>query len=340
MNSPLASPLPSLEEIQLSQKLVLSYAERVIRKISLPTSLTHLILWEFIFLGDYLLGNGIEENHTLLFAFMTLFFASICIATIYCTQVLTRFCPHLYLFVDESEANLKTWYQAKLKKCYEGIAPLAFGVAFSVIALISVRLFINQLTIENEWLKYYRYCYFFIGFSFTGLALWALVGVITIPIDIAKFKIRVSIYQFSGNGLQALGSTFFKMSLSIVSSYVLILGVALYSPYQTNLITIVWMVVGALMIVGFFFFPQINIHKIMVREKTLRLTAFSKHFVTAMENSLLDPSSENMNKLKELFELQQYLNNMNEWPFDTQTLWQLLTALLVPVLLAILEIFF
>lgn len=31
---------------------------------------------------------------------------------------------------------------------------------------------------------------------------------------------------------------------------------------------------------------------------------------------------------------------MNDWPFNTSTLWQLITALLIPVAMAVLEIFF
>lgn len=59
-----------------------------------------------------------------------------------------------------------------------------------------------------------------------------------------------------------------------------------------------------------------------------------------MEKSLKDPSSENMQRLKELFELQGHLKNMNEWPFNVNTLWQLISALLIPLLLAVLEIVF
>jgi hypothetical protein len=59
-----------------------------------------------------------------------------------------------------------------------------------------------------------------------------------------------------------------------------------------------------------------------------------------MENSLKNPTPENMQRLKDYLELQQHLKNMNEWPFNVSTLWQLITALFIPVILALLEIFF
>jgi hypothetical protein len=31
---------------------------------------------------------------------------------------------------------------------------------------------------------------------------------------------------------------------------------------------------------------------------------------------------------------------MNEWPFNTNTVWQLITALLIPIALTVLQIFF
>lgn len=339
MNQP-NSPQFEFNNLAPSAPFVLSYAQKLVQRIPLPAWLSHLVLWELIFLGDYLLGKTSSENHVILFGFCLLFFSSICIATMYCTQVLTRFFPHMPLFIDEMEEILKAWYIKKLKMCYEGFLPIAVSIVFAAVAVFTLHPFIDQLSGSNETLTYYRYGYFFVGMIFTGLALWALVMVIMIPVEVAKFTIKVSIYQFSGNGLQALGSTFLKMSLSIVITYALILGAAIFSPYRNELIVVGWMVFAAAMILVFFFLPQINIHKIMTREKSMRLNAFSKHLEAAMENSLRDPSSENMNRLKELFELHQHLNNMHEWPFDTQTLWQLLTALLIPVLLALLEIFF
>jgi hypothetical protein len=298
------------------------------------------VVWEAVFAIDYFLGRGMANSHLFLFGFTILFFTATCIATIYCTRSLTLFYPQLPTFVDEPGDTLRKWYQSKLRSAYEGILPLISGMVFAGFTLASIRDFIEELSQGNDALLYFRYGYCFAGFALTGISLWALVRVMTIPIGLARFKIKVSMYQFAGNGLQALGATYFRMSLSIIMSFVLILGIGYFSPFRTNPVIVGWMVFGTLLILGFFIIPQINIHKIMVREKSMRLASFSRHFEAAMETALHDPSSENMNRLKELFELHQYLGNMHEWPFDTQTLWQLLTALLIPVVLALLEIFF
>ena len=155
-----------------------------------------------------------------------------------------------------------------------------------------------------------------------------------------QFKIKVNTHQFAGNGLQALGAAFFKMSLSVAVTFLLVVATAIASPYSKDLVVLIWLGVAALLIFGFFILPQIGIHQIMAYEKNNRMQAFSTHLEEAMEKSLKDPSSENMQRLRELFELQQHLKSMNEWPFDTNSLWQLISALLIPLALATLEIIF
>jgi hypothetical protein len=115
---------------------------------------------------------------------------------------------------------------------------------------------------------------------------------------------------------------------------------AIMSPLMEDLTILVWLGAGTLAIFGFFLLPQIGIHRIMAYEKQQRLLSFSAHLEDAMERSLKDPTAENMQRLKDYFELQEHLKNMHEWPFNVSTLWQLITALFIPVILAILEIFF
>jgi hypothetical protein len=78
----------------------------------------------------------------------------------------------------------------------------------------------------------------------------------------------------------------------------------------------------------------------MVNEKTNRMSNFTHHLEGAIDRTLKDPSAENMQRLKELFEVQNHLKGMNEWPFDLTSIWQLLTALIIPIILAAIEILF
>ena len=76
----------------------------------------------------------------------------------------------------------------------------------------------------------------------------------------------------------------------------------------------------------------------MSNEKTNRMASFTQHLEDTMDKTLKDPSSENMQRLRELFEVQNHLKSMNEWPFDLNSIWQLVTALIIPIILAAIEL--
>lgn len=327
------APIPSL---------VKSYPERLVGFVPLPHWLTILLFWEVIFLSDYLTSLSMLQGHQHIhvFGLLTLFFASLCIGTIYCSHVFHRLLPSLPLFIDEPTDRLFQFYQRELEKCYQGFWPVLTGLLCAVAAFFSLRPFVMELTPIEGSLMAFRLSYVSFGFFFLGIALWALVRAIRIPLAFAQLKIKVSTHQFSGNGLQALGGAFFKMSFSIAITSLLVVVTVITSPYSRNMIVLVWIGIAALLIFGFFVLPQIGIHQIMANEKSQRMLAFSTHLEQAMQKSLQDPSSENMQRLKELFELQQHLKNMNEWPFDINSVWQLITALLIPLALAAIEIIF
>ena len=198
----------------------------------------------------------------------------------------------------------------------------------------------REITQGHDALFFYRHGYHFLGSFFLGIALWALVRAAIIPLNVAKFKIKVSSYQVRGTGLQALGRTYFRMAIFLSTSYFVIVGIAVFSPFSASLLVLGWLAVGAVTIFLFFIIPQMGIHQIMAEVKYKKLDAFSVHLDEALEQSIQTPTPENMQRLKELFELQQHLKNMNEWPFEFSMVWQLITALIIPLGMAVVEIFF
>jgi hypothetical protein len=327
---------------ELSPIRVVSYPERMVKRIPLPYWMIYLIAWELVFLADYLLGLQVEDGHkySAEFGFLVLFFAMVCITVTYCSKVLSRLFPDLTMFVDHDPVQFREWYSVRLSRSYQGYMPIIFGLAFALAESLTAGVVIRQFTPTGTSLYTLRVAYEFVGFFFLGVAVWALINVVRIPIDLTKFKIKVTLNQVSGRGLQALGTSFFQMSISIVGVFIPLAIAVLISPLSGNPFILGWLVVGLMMIFGFFILPQLGVHRIMTHEKNQRLLAFTQHLEDAMEKSLLDPSSANMQRLKELFDLQTHLRSMNEWPFNTNTLWQLITALLIPVVLAIMQMFF
>jgi hypothetical protein len=319
-----------------------SYPERIVNWVPLPYWLTLLLLWEGVFLADYLITivNEGAQEHLGEYSFLVLFFALVSISIIYCSNILKRLYNDLVLFIEANESDLKLWYEQKLSLSYQGIYPVLFGLGFMLVVNFTVGPEIRSFTTPDNFIYYLRFTYELAGFFILGVGIWALINVMLIPIRLTSFKIRVSVNQISGRGLQALGTAYFKMSLAITFTFIPLVIAAILSPLIEDMSILIWLAAGTMVIFGFFIIPQFGIHKIMAHEKQQRLLSFSNHLEDALERSLKEPTSENMQRLKELFELQSHLKNMNEWPFDVNTIWQLITALLIPIGLAVLEVFF
>jgi hypothetical protein len=319
---------------------VVSLTERSIRWIPLPYWLILLLIWQVVLGVDYLLGIGQPGAHDHLaeFACLILFFAAVCITTVFCSKVLIRLYEDLKIFIDHDTGALRSWYERKLVVSYQSIGSVVFAVVFAIVVNFTAGPIMNQFSPAGTTVYYLRIAYEYAGFFCLGLGIWALVNVLFIPISLTKFRIRVSVNQIPGRGLQALGSAFFRMSMAITITFIPLVIAAIISPLVADTIILAWLAAGTVSIFGFFLLPQIGIHRIMAREKHQRLVSFATHLEDAMERALREPSTENMQRLKDYLELQAHLKNMNEWPFDVSTVWQLVTALVIPIILALLEI--
>src|SRR5436190_21050220 len=97
-----------------------SYPERFIAWVPLPNWLTLLLFWEGVFLLDYVLAIGTPggELHLKEFGCLLFFFACVCISMIYCSKVLLRLFPDILIFIDHNDDELRTWYEARLRRSY------------------------------------------------------------------------------------------------------------------------------------------------------------------------------------------------------------------------------
>ena len=291
---------------------------------------------------DYFLGLSVPgaHDHLIEYGCLVFFFAMVSATLVYCSKVLAKLFDDVQMFIEHDAVELQDWYRKRLTRSYEGYLPVIFAILFTVAVNATVGDAIRQFTPEGTGVYYLRMGYEYVGFFFLGLGIWALVNVIFIPIGLTKYKIRVSVNQISGKGLQALGTSYFNMSLAITVTFVPLVVAAIISPLITDLSILIWLCLGTVSIFGFFLFPQIGVHNIMAHEKQQRLLSFAGHLENSLERSLKEPTPENLQHLKELFDLQAHLKNMNEWPFNVNTLWQLITALLIPLTLGLIEVFF
>jgi hypothetical protein len=320
-------------------KSIRSYSERMASGLPFPFWLSWLLFWMLIFIVDFFVLRGSQSNHNPLTELgIALFFACICISLGLSTRVMTNLYQSLLLFIEDDQFVFEQWYYEKLKWAYTGLFPLLFGVLFAGGIEISVGSNINSFSQADVGVLYFRTAYRLLGFFMLGVSLWSLIHVLIFPSQLVRFKFKMRLSNLSGIGLQSLGEAFLKMSLLIIGCFTVIVCTILVSPLSTNYIILIWVGLGSALIFCFFLLPHVGIHRIMAVEKRQQLVFFSNHLEEAMVKSRTEPSLENMQKLRELFELQKHLKDMNDWPFNVSALWQIISALFIPLLLVLLEI--
>lgn len=317
-----------------------SYPERWVRLIPAPFWISWVLIWTIIFVTDFYLSRSGQTHSHLTELGVVVFCASICINLSVSLSVMKNLYPDLSLFIEVPEAELKEWYKSKLKWMYAGYGPLLAAAIFAAGVELTVGQTINDFNRSSDALLYFRMSYRIGGFFMLGLSIWTTIQCMRLPSQLVQFKFKLRLSNLSGIGLQALGATFFKLALLATVSFILLVCTILVSPISQDPIIILWVSIGALLIFCLFLLPQIGVHRIMAIEKKQQLASFSNHLEEALARSLKDPSTENLQKLKDMFDLQQYVKRLNDWPFDITLLWQLVSALLIPLLLVILQITF
>jgi len=64
------------------------------------------------------------------------------------------------------------------------------------------------------------------------------------------------------------------------------------------------------------------------------MVQFLGSIIECLEKVTTDPSQDNVQRVRELFEIQTSLNGMGEWPFDTKLLIIVITGIGIPLLVA------
>ena len=320
---------------------VKTFPERILQRIPIPYWISIILFWSFEPAFDYLylMRLPVPEDYLGAHLGMLLFFAAVTITLIYSSHVLWKLFPDLALIVGDPTDKFGEWYLARLRNALSGWGPVASGIIFVVVWELTVQGIVqSSVTYDEPVLQILWIGYLLIGFFILGYGVWSLLWVAMIPHGLLLFNPKVSLNQIAGIGLQALGSTYFKIALANSACFLILILTVLASPLSGKPEVLAWEVVGALVIFGFFVIPQYGVHKIMAAEKKRSLSMLSQPIDAAIRQSLHNPSSENNGRLKELMDLQAAIRGMNDWPFNVNTMWQLISALLIPLLLAVIEI--
>lgn len=257
------------------------------------------------------------------------------IATIYFSKLLERFTPSLYNILSWEKNTSIIWYTRQLRKIFSDknfvISGLAMCLLLTPIALYGPLL-------PEHYIARISFMVLMSIVTFTsGGILYSLVTIIIMLDDLAKTNaLKVSIYQHHLTSIKAIGSLMTKISITALLLY--FLGISYSMACEQTMITAITTAIFGVIILLLFILPQLKVHNIMSRVKQKRLIVFSMHLEKSLHDVTINPSEGNISQVRELFAIQNSLNEMNEWPFDTKMLITVLTGIAVPILLVLLQV--
>jgi len=173
-----------------------------------------------------------------------------------------------------------------------------------------------------------------------GGTLYSMAAIANMVHELGKLQaIKISIYQHPVTSVKAVGSLLNRISLYMIAIYLLAISVIYFEPALCKKHMIGLAILFGVIVVSFFIFPQYKIHKIMAKVKHMKLRKFSAYLEESLEAVTKEPSRRNVQKVRELFEIQHSLNGMSEWPFDTKLLLIIITSIAIPLIVAAIHVY-
>ncbi len=137
----------------------------------------------------------------------------------------------------------------------------------------------------------------------------------------------------------AIGLLYSKFTICAASVYVIWGFFHIIVPPQfSSLQMILWFLSFAFLLFAYFILPQYSIHRMMISTKKEKIERFSSQLRAAMDGSFEVPTDQNILHLKDIFIVQDKLNQMCEWPFGTNELLYITLIIIIPFVIVLLEI--
>lgn len=313
----------------------MTYIEVLVRWTRLPWWLVWIGVLIALYLVDHSLSIKILGVHTLQkpLAAWLLFSMACSINVVWASHQLCNSASILQKFIEIPKKDFKEWYGERLQWGFR--SGWAFSITIAVMLLVSLSAFfiIFRFSEGKFHLAIIRSALLTVS-SLGPCCLWATVlGTCILGHKIAKLPIKVPVYQDPKISIKALGSLFFRVMMATVVCYALALFGLIVSPVAKDSIVFIWVGATGVAILLGFILPQVGVHRVMVGAKLEKLRIVSHYIEMYIERTLSNPSPKNLTYLKDLCEIRQRFNEMDEWPFSLKEFWQLTTATFIPLLL-------
>lgn len=336
--------------IEQNEHLVTPLQEKLVLRLRINPWFSWLIIGELLGGAAYLavlLSNGIMMWIGQL-AFMYAIVVMIAGAgPIWVRNELEKLLPAFYTFIRLPHRKIREWYTNELRKVFSPKGMGFSGITTSILTMWSF-IYLTKWytkpaiwwgTPEGDWTVTIVVS---ILMFLLGMSIYLIMQIAFMIYRLPNLPLQMTIYQHPSASISAVGTVLqrFTTVCAITLGLISLTAVPL-SPFksQMGMILIGWLTFAGCIVVAFFIFPQYRLHTAMANTKANKIRVFVRNLSNALEKAIKDPTSEQIAYVKELFEIYRHLIEMPEWPFNARNFLSLLSAVIIPILLSIVQLF-
>ena len=229
---------------------------------------------------------------------------------------------------------IKAW-QRQVEEIFDDRKMFFFSIAFII--------FVHMAGIDYHLVSFESHLSFLsfkLGYYFAvyleGAGLYILILTALTVYKIGDFPLRIGALY---SDFHSIGVLYSKFTICAAVVYVVWGFFHIVVPPQFSSVQMVlWFFSFAFLLFAYFLLPQYRIHRMMISTKKEKMELFSSQLRAAMDGSLEIPTKESANHLKDLFIVQDKLNQMSEWPFGCREVLYIVLVILIPLVVVLLEI--
>jgi len=287
------------------------------------------IIWFFIGFSLSKLYQDAQFDLRLI-ALKSALIAAIANAVVYYEMILNTAMESAPIFLDEKPDKVEIWKNKWYHNIFKLSSNISTGMALSIICLAAgYKGYASSGSIPKA--IYFCTSSALIGFI-GGSMLWVMLQASRMTSSLGKsVKIQVSIFNSETSTMNIVTHLMWK--IAFIASAVYVLGISAYFGLNKEMSNIVYIIAVAfgVFVVLYFIIPQINIHKTLLNLKRERLRKLVDQIDKTFDEVATGSTLDNISRLRDLFNLQRTLNGKSSWAFGTKELILLLSTVLVPL---------
>ena len=321
-----------------------SMYERMVSKLPLPWQIPWLVFAGLLFVIFFLLVRVTSGSmsYILMPVFPSFIVAYVPIAIIWASKKLSEFRQVLPYIIDQPESESTLWYRDQLKTVHSSTRMCIFGAMF-------VATFVPSVGIATKWWQFpfswfdSSACDVFLTFMLIvaafmiGTGLHLILYTAILVFRLSELDLRITIYQHPLTSIKAVGRLYLRFALLVAIADAAFILVFILSPLKLTPFIASWLIAMSLVATVYFVAPLLRIHTKMSEVKHDKIRQFSSHLEETLREVTTDPSSETIERLQGLLEIQGHLQGMSEWPFDFRAILALLGTSIIPIIATLIE---